>query len=420
MSAARSGRSRWAVPAWCLYDFANSTYAAVIVGTVFSTYYTNVVVGNEDGRGDFWWGAVAVNISAIIVAVSAPIMGAVADLSGARRLLWGSYTVLAIAGTASLVLVKQGDVVLGCVLFILANVGVEGATNFYNAYLPELVPRERMGRVSAFGFAVGYVGSLVGLVAALPLASAGRFDAVWLMIAGLFAALAVPALVLVGPGGTRSMSVRAAASHGWRHVGTIFREVWALKDLRKFLIAYFLYINGVNAAYAYAAPYAKTTFGLSTPDVIKLFMLVQVSALIGAVVSAKPTDVFGAKRIVQISLVLWCITCASLIFVKDVRLFWAACVVAGLGLGSVQAASRTFMATLIPKGKEDEMFGFYALCGRSSTPLGAATWGLASVLSGSQRVAVAAITPFFIAGLLVASRVNGGGPTIEGPPEPAR
>ena len=416
MSASRPRRSRWAVPAWCLYDVANSTYAAVIVGTVFSTYYTKVVVGNEDGRGDFWWGAVAINVSAIIVAVTSPVMGAIADRSGARRLLWCAYTALAIAGTASLVLVHQGDVVLGCVLFVLANVGVEGATNFYNAYLPDIVPPERMGRISAWGFAAGYVGSLLGLGAALPLVQAGRFDAVWLLIAGMFAILALPALLLLGPGGTKLMPIGMAARHGWSHVGSIFREVLKLKELKAFLLAYFLYINGVNAAVAYAGPYAQATFGLTTPDVIKLFVMVQVAALAGALAMAKPSDVLGPKRVVQFSLVLWCITCATLIFVRDVRIFWGACVVAGIGLGSVQAASRTFMATLIPKGREDEMFGFYALCGRSSTPLGAATWGIASVLSGSQRVAVAAITPFFLAGLLLVSRVQGGGPTSTASP----
>ena len=416
MSATRAGRSRWAIPAWCLYDVANSTYAAVIVGTVFSTYYTKVVVGNEDGRGDFWWGAVAINVSAIIVAVTSPVMGAIADRSGARRLLWVSYTAVAIGGTASLVLVHRGDVVLGCCLFIVANVGVEGATNFYNAYLPELVAPERMGRISSWGFAAGYVGSLLGLFAALPLVQQGRFDAVWLLIAGMFAILALPALLLVGPGGTKLMPIGLAARHGWTHVGTIFRDVLKLRELKAFLLAYFLYINGVNAAVTFAGPYAQATFGLETPDVIKLFVMVQVAALVGALAMAKPTDVLGPKRVVQFSLVLWCATCLVLIFVRDVRIFWGACVVAGIGLGSVQAASRTFMATLIPKGREDEMFGFYALCGRSSTPLGAATWGLASVLSGSQRVAVFAITPFFLLGLLLVSRVKGGGPTADAVP----
>jgi UMF1 family MFS transporter len=411
MEAVRK-RSRWAVPAWCLYDFANSTYAAVIAASVYSVYYTNTVVGNDHGQGDFWWGTVTNNIAAILIAVTSPIMGAVADLSGARRSLWVSYTLVGITFTALLVLVHPGDVVLGCVLFIVANVGVECATNFYNSYLPELVPREKMGRVSAWGFGVGYVGSLAGLGVALVLVKAGHLALVWPIIALMFAAFALPAMLLVGPGGTRTMSVGAAARYGWTHVATLLREVLALKELRRFLLAYFLYVNGVNAAYLYTGSYATTTFHLTQQEVIVLLVLVQISALVGALVMAKPSDVLGPKRVVQISLVIWCVTCTMLAVVHSARLFWIACVIAGIGLGSVQAASRTFMATLIPRGKEDEMFGFYALCGRSSTPLGAATWGIASVLSGSQRVAVLAIVPFFVLGLIVVSRVRGGGPTV--------
>src|SRR5687767_7769966 len=138
---------RWAVPAWCLYDFANSTFSAVIVATVFAVYYTNVVVGNEDGRGDLRWG-VAINASLILGVVTAPVLGAIADLSGARRLIWASFTTVAVTCTALLVTVEKGDVVWGCVLFAVANYGAESATNFYNAYLPEIVPRERVGRVS--------------------------------------------------------------------------------------------------------------------------------------------------------------------------------------------------------------------------------------------------------------------------------
>jgi UMF1 family MFS transporter len=411
-AAPAATRRRLAVPAWCLYDFANSIYAAVIVGTVYQQYYTSQVVGNETGRGDFWWGTVAINVSSILVAVTAPVVGAIADLSGARRKLWVSYTALGVAATASLVLVQRGDVVLGCVLFIVANFAVEGASNFYNSYLPELVARDHIGRVSQWGFAVGYVGSLAGLVMALALLSWNvRVEVIWIVTAVSFAAFALPAFILVGGGGTRSMPVAAAAHHGLRHVKQIFAEVLSHREIRRFLFAYFLYINGVNAAYTFAASFAHTTFGLDSKRSIVLFAVVQISALLGALVMAKPTDVLGSKRVVQLSLMLWCVTCATLILARDLRVFWAGCVVAGLGLGTVQAASRAFMASLIPKGREDELFGFYALCGRTSAPLGATTWGLVAGLTGSQRWAVAALLPFFIAGLIAVSRVRGGGPT---------
>jgi UMF1 family MFS transporter len=405
-------RSRWTVPAWCLYDFANSTFSAVIVATAFQVYYTTKVVGNADGAGDRWWG-LAANGSALLVAVTAPVLGAIADLSGARRLLWTAFTAVAVACTALLVTVQPGDVVWGCVLFGLANYGTEAATNFYNAYLPEIVPPERIGRVSGWGFAVGYVGSIAGLLAALPLARAGRLDAAWLMVAASFGGLALPAILLLGPGGTRTMRIGAAAAHGMRHFAQIFAEVLRLRELRRFLLAYFLYINGVNAAITFAGSFAATTFGLPVDRVIVLFLVVQGSALVGALALAKPTDAWGPKPVVMLSIVLWTFSALGLVFVRDVNLFWATCVVAGIGLGSVQSASRAFMATLIPKGREDEFFGFYATCGRTSAPLGAAAWWAGRAITHSQRGSVAAIIPFFLAGGAVLALVRGGGPTTE-------
>ena len=406
------------VAAWCLYDFANSTYSAVIPATVFSVYYTAIVVGNEDGRGDFWWGAVAVPVSTLAVAFTSPIMGSVADRSGARRLLFAAYTAMSVIAVAMFTTIDPGDVVWGCLLFVVANFGMEGAIVFYNAYLPEIVPASRLGRVSAWGFGIGYVGSILALLAAARLATDERFDATWLMVAALFGGFALPALLVLGPGGRREMSVPQAALDGIVHVRRLIREVLAEKTLRRFLLAYFLYINGVNTAIVFAGPFAKQSFGLDTAAVVKLFLLVQVSALAGAFGLAKPTDTWGPKRVVQLSLVLWLITIAVFVASHDVGLFRVAAVIAGLGLGSVQSASRAFMATLIPRGREDEFFGFYALCGKTAAPLGTFVFGVVSAVTGNQRLAVATISVFFIAGFALISSLRAGGPTVTAAGEP--
>lgn len=407
------------VAAWCLYDFANSTYSAVIPATVFSVYYTAVVVGNEDGRGDFWWGAVAVPVSTLAVAFSSPIMGSVADRSGARRLLFALYTAASVLAVALFTTVEPGDVLWGCALFIVANFGMEGAVVFYNAYLPEIVPRSHLGRVSSLGFGVGYVGSIIGLIAAAFLADRGALDAIWILVAVLFGGFALPALLVLGPGGRHEMSVGSAALDGIVHVRRLVREVLSVRPLRRFLLGYFLYINGVNTAIVFAGPFAKQSFGLSTGDVIRLFLLVQVSALAGALGLARPTDRWGPKRVVQLSLVLWLVTIGVFVASHDVGLFRVAAVIAGLGLGSVQSASRAFMATLIPPGKEDEYFGFYALCGKTAAPLGTFVFGVVSAATGNQRLAVAAISLFFVSGFALIAGLRAGGPTA-GADEPAR
>jgi UMF1 family MFS transporter len=253
------------------------------------------------------------------------------------------------------------------------------------------------------------VGSLAGLGVALQLTD--HLDAAGLAVAAMFGGLALPAMLVLGPGGTRTMSVAAAARHGVRHFIGIFKEVLLIKSLRRFLLAYFLYINGVNTAIAYAGSFATTTFGMPMDRVIVLFIVVQVSALAGALAMAKPTDVLGPKPVVLASIAAWTVSALGLFFATDVRWFWAACVLAGLALGSVQAASRAFMATLVPRGREDEFFGFYAACGRTSAPLGAAVWVLGFAIAGSQRGSVLAIVPFFLVGGFLLISVRGGGPT---------
>lgn len=412
----REPAPRRAIVAWCLYDFANSTFSAVIVATVFAAWYTGTVVGNEDGRGDVWWGAVAIPISTLAVAITAPIMGAIADLSGARRLLFATYTFAAVAATTLFTTIEPGDVVWGAALFILANFAMEGAVVFYNAYLPELVPPERIGRVSGWGFGVGYVGSMLGLVLAGRILESSlpgelKIDLVWVLVAVLFGGFSLPALLILGRGRTRLMGVVEAAGHGVRHVREIARDALKRPPMRRFLLAYFLYINGVNTAIVFAGPFASKQFGFEGGDLVTLFLVVQLSALVGAVGLSWATDVLGPKRIVRFSLVLWLLTVGIFVFATSRPVFWVAAVVAGLGLGSVQAASRAFMAGLIPTGREDEFFGFYALCGKTSAPLGAVVFAMTSWLTGgNQRVAVAVIALFFIAGFVLLGRVAGGGP----------
>ena len=200
------------------------------------------------------------------------------------------------------------------------------------------------------------------------------------------------------------------------------RRIVEIVALRRFLLAYFLYANGVFTGIYFAGPIAQKSFGFGTTQVIFLFLVVQVSAFVGAFAMSKPTDVLGPKRVVQVSLALWLIAVVIIVFAPDAGtnlklgqgMFWVAGVIAGLGLGTVQSASRAFMATLIPEGREDEFFGFYALCGKSSAPIGTALFGIVSwATGGSQQTAIAAITVFFIAGFLLLRRVDGGGPTVQ-------
>jgi UMF1 family MFS transporter len=302
----------------------------------------------------------------------------------------------------------------GFVLAVLANIGFEGALVYYNAYLPEIAPRERQGFVSGLGYALGYAGSAVGLLAVLPLVKGEHFGWTWITVAALFALFALPSLWGLPADRPGPRTVPQAAWEGVAGFRRLAGDVWKVQPLRRFLLAYFVYIDGVNTTIYFSSLFAAKTLGFSHEELILLFLVVQISALVGSVVFARPTDAWGPKRVITLSLVFWTGIAVSAFFVQTKPVFFAIAVFAGTGLGVVQAASRAFMAALIPRGKEAEMFGFYAFCGKSSSVIGPLVFGTVSyALGGNQRLAVLSVAAFFLAGLALLRGVAA--PPAEGP-----
>jgi len=383
--------------AWCLFDSANSAYSAVIVATVFGIYYTSTIVGNERGLGDLWWGRV-ISASMIAVALTGPVLGALADRAGRRKQAFVLFTLLCIACVALFATIRPGMIGWGFALAALANFAFESAQIYYNAYLPDIAPPERLGTVSGLGFGIGYLGSIVGLLIALPLAAAHRLDLLWLAVAAFFAVFSLPAFLVLP-----ASEPRPAALDVWR----LARDVFGRPELRRFLLAYFVYLDGVETTIYFSGIFAAKTLGFTTPEVIKLFLAVQASALAGSLLLARPTDRWGPKRVLTGTLFLWIGVSLGAYFAQTKAMFFGVAVIAGFGLGPVQAASRALMASLIPRGQEAEMFGFYAFCGKSSAVLGPLVFGAVSyLLSGNQRAAVAAVGVFFVLGLVLLQRVR--------------
>ena len=397
---------RKSIAAWALYDFANSVYAAVIPATIFGVYFVQVIVGNEGGRGDAWWANVA-SVSVLFVAISSPVLGAIADTAGVRKKMLFLYTYLCIAAVALFTTIEPGMVLWGFTLAVLANIGFEGALVYYNAYLPDLAPRGREGSISALGYGVGYIGSIIGLVVALPLVSRERFDLTWLAVALLFAVTSVPSFLFLPPDRPGTKTLTRAATDGITGFRKIVGEVLAERELCRFLFAFFFYIDGVLTVIWFASVFAATTLGFEAQELILLFIIVQLAALTGAFALARPTDRWGAKKVINLTLLLWTGVVVGAYFVQTKPVFVVLAVAAEFGLGSVQAASRSLMAALIPPGKEAEMFGFYALCGKSSSILGPVVFGQVSLaFGGNQRVAVLALGAFFLTGLILLQRVR--------------
>ena len=396
---------------WCLFDFANSSYSAVIMAVIFQVYYINVIVGNAAGQGDLWWGR-AISVSMLLVSLTSPFLGGISDYSGLRKRLLAFYTTVCVAAVAGFCLLGPGLILPGFILIVMATVGMEGGLVFYNSFLPEIAPVHYQGRVSGWGFAIGYAGSIISLIIAIPLAQTGRFELIWLMVAVFFALFSLPAFLFLPRNVRRSMTASQAGLTGVRKAGETLREIWRNRETRKFLLAYLIYEDGVNTVIVFSSSLATTTFGFRQGELIFLYLVVQVTALLGAVLLSKPTDTWGPKRVVSLSLLLWCVVSTSAFLVEGKAQFWCVACIAGLGLGSVQAGTRAFFTQFIPPGKEGEYFGIYSLVGKTAAIIGPLVFGQVSVAFGSQRPAILSIAAFFVTGLAILSRVRGGGPNI--------
>ena len=397
-----------AIVAWCLSDFANSSVSALVVATIFPVWYAQAIVGNADGRGDFWWG-LASSTTMVIVAVAAPLLGGIADHAGVRKPFFVGLTLASVAGSALLATLSEGMVVRGFLYVVGTLVTYEAAIVYYNAYLPRLAPRERLGSVSAQGFAVGYAGSMVAFLAAYPFVAAGMYGLAFVVTAVQFLLFALPAFVILPADARHATPLSRAVARGLADTLATLREIVtdpARRALRRFLLAYLVYEDGVNTVIFFAGIFAAKTLGFTFTEIIALFVVVQLSALLGSAAWARPADRRGPKLVITVTLVQWLAVTVLSYFVHTKGQFWVVAVLAGTGLGAVQAASRTFMAMLVPREREAEFFGFYALVGKTGAILGPLVFGTVSrAMGGDQRSAIAAIGLFFVAGLLLLRRV---------------
>jgi len=399
-----------AVAAWMLYDFADAAFVAVIPATVYSKYYALEVVGNDHGQGDAWW-SLSVTLSMLIVALASPPMGGIADHVGVRKRFLALLTYMSVLATALMATVGQGDVVWGFCLAVVGTVGFEGALVYYNAYLPDLASEERRGRLSAYGFAAHYAGAALALGAVLPIVAHNRYGAAFLTAAALYGVFALPAVLFLPADRPGSLTLARAIGVGVREALATLRRIAGQRDLRGFLLAFLFYYDGVNTVVFFSAIFAGHTLGFTTFEVIELFFVVQFSALAGSWLWARPTDTRGPKFVVMCTLVQWCAVVLAAYFVETKAQFYLVAVLAGSGLGAIQAASRTFMANLIPPGREAEFFAFYALVGKTSAVVGPLIFGgVSRATGGNQRLAILAVGLMFLVGMAVLAPVRAGGP----------
>lgn len=405
--------SRREIAAWCLYDFADSSFTTLIVTVSYGLYFRSVVAGRFGPAADFYWG-LSIAVSMAMVALSTPVLGAIADVAGRRRQFLRVFAATSILFTALLVFVGEGDLLAGMILFIIANIGFEGAHVFYNGFLPELAADEDMGKVSGYGWALGYIGGLAALLLAHPLTRGGfepgsvdRYRLVFPLVAAFFLIFSLPALLLLRERVTAD--TRAAghsAREGFARLRRTFRHVRELRDLARFLVAFLIFNDGVATVIAFSAIYAMQVIGFTVAQVTLLFIVTQLTAFAGAIAAGFAVDRIGARATIAISLVAWIAVVCGAWLATSVPVFFAVAIGASIGMGSTQTASRSLMGLLIPPGHNAEFFGFYAFTGKISAIVGPLLYGGVTALTGSERPAVLSLGLFFVAGLLLLAGVD--------------
>lgn len=384
--------------AWTLFDFANSTYSAVIAAVIFPVYYASVIVGNADGLGDLWWGR-AISFSMFLVAVSSPFLGGISDVSGRRKAFLMFFTFGAVITVVLFTTLKPGMIVYGFLLIVVANTCVEGGFVFYNSYLPLIAETKTLGKVSSLGFGVGYGGSIISLLIALLLINRTAIHFVWIEVAFLFALFSLP-LFLLMPSDVKERAISESSIRGMKQTVETIKRLFSEKDSLLFLIAYFFYTDGVNTVIVFSSIFAFTTLGFTNKEIIMLYVTVQFFALLGAFSISFLIDKWGSKRVVQNSLYVWIVVTVFAYYVQSKTGFFLIASMAGCVLGTIQAASRSLFASFVPYNREAEFFGMYSTVGKTSSIIGPLLFGMISEYFNSQRPAVLSVALLFISGLI--------------------
>lgn len=389
---------------WTLFDFANTSFSIIVVTFVYAVYFKKTVANNEP-IGDLYW-SIGTSAAMLITAVISPVLGAIADYSAGKKRFLLFFTLQCVMATSLLYFVGPGEVLLGIILFVIANIGFEAGLVFYDSFLPEITIPKNYGRVSGYGFAMGYLGSLATLAIIFPLIQNDMLRLTYPVSALFFMIFSLPLFLFIKDTRRKIEKPESYITIGLNRVWTTLTHLRHYKNLALFLLAYFFYIEGVNTVIFFSGNYAQTTLGFSTSELLVFFLTVQTTAIVGSVILGIVADSIGQKKTIIISLFMWLATVLLAYLVVDKTMFYAVGLIAGAAMGSSQSTSRSLMTKLTPVEKKTEFFGFYSFFGKSSAIIGPLVFGMVSFITGSQRLAIISLAFFFVVGLLILTKVK--------------
>ncbi len=411
-----------------MYDFSSSAFGTSIVAVIYNQYFANVVAYGEQGVDLFGWHvkgatffALTLAFGTTLMAFFSPILGAIADYSGAKKKFLIFFWLFSVVFTASLYFVRAGDYWLGAFLFLMACFGYYGSLNFYNAFLLEISNSKNVGEISGWGNFFGFLGGglmlalnlimvkpdLVGFsMPALGVPEVTLSVALWMLI------FALPTLTWL-----QERAPRRALPAGENVVRFGFHRMWQslklvrrYKHLSRYVVAYILFNDGISTAMLMASIFGAQVLGMKTDELILFFLLTQATGLLGSIVFGYLADRIGQRTALLITLLLWSLLILWAfglgVFGNAKAEFWMIGFLAGIALGGNLVVSRSLFGVMTPEKHAAEFFGFLGIAGRFAAILGPVVYGISLELTGSLQASILSLLVFFVGGAVLLLRVN--------------
>lgn len=415
MTTSDSSKTIWA---WSLYDFANSAFTTLIVTFVYATFFAKGIASDENVGTNLW--SIGITISALVVAFLSPFLGAVADKGGYRKRFLGIATLICIGASAALFFPQQGQVYFALTIFVIANVSFEMANVFYNAFLPDIAPLEKIGRISGYGWALGYAGGLLCMVVGLvflvqpdpPLFgldadSSQQIRATNLLVAAWFALFSIPMFLVVKDRKVENpQSASLVLKGAWQDLVRVFNDIKRFRQVFRLLLARLIYNDGLITIFGFGGLYAAVVFDFTVSEIIIFGIGLNVAAGLGAWIFGFMDDKLGGKPTIIFSLVGLTASALLAVLTTSVLWFWVAGLGVGLLAGPNQSASRSLLGRFTPPKHENEFYGFFAFSGKFTAFLGPFLLGKLTLLFDNMRAGIAVVIALFIIGGILLFRVD--------------
>jgi len=397
---------------WAFFDFANSAYGLLILSFAFPIYFKEVIAAGR--YSDLWWGF-AVSLSILIGGLAAPVIGSIADYDAKRKKKFIIFSVISMIGTASLYFTGPNMLLFSLFVFIITNIFFEIALTLYDSFLVHVSSEKNIGRISGFGWGLGYIGGIVAMLALNPFYSKGFigglesvYKITFPLTALFFFVFALPSFLFI----KENLQIKRKGAFlkivkiGFTNTLKTLKEIKKHKKIALFLLGFYLMNDVLVTFFSFMPIYAKTTLGISISEISLLLLIIQLIGFPSAVFFGWLSDKKGSKKILLSTILVWCAIIALAAIATSKPIFYFASILTGLVIGSSQAVARSWFSKIIPKNRRCEFFGFNGFASKIAATTGPLVFGLISSITGNQRIAVFSLIFFFIASFMIFLRIE--------------